>query len=206
MSFTFFNHDVDLNNKWWHRLLKVLFIIFIILLFVISYIINVSTVEEDSFNSSRIDIESYSKSHPEEINTLPSFLNLEGKLGCYNGDKYDYIFEYQIKEKGICNADLIKNIDGIIPLIRAKYPQYKDLNVGELKSIMLKSNQRHCLIPSDSRENCKIFNIVKYKRTLSFYREVLIYSILITLVVSALLILFYYKVFLYIIYGNKKKS
>lgn len=199
-----------LETKWWHRLLKILY-------YCLTAIIAVATILGMYYEWDKTlpnvqvisNLETFTKnSNPSIVDTVPSFLKLEGELGCLNTEagRVDYLYESGFLEKSVCSADIEKNSYEIAKLIAKKNLDYSDINLIDLHQQVLKNikqEKRICYIHQDA--DCNSTNAIKYKRSGLFYSKSLIYSSLIIIGWIAISWHLYFKVILYIAYGKKTK-
>lgn len=199
-----------LEQKWWHRLFKVFFFSSVILVFILSGLIFHKSIEPTTLNSKIIiDLNTFTKNNdPNLIDTIPSFLELNGNLGCIDRKKKNINHRSSyLLEKSICTADVGKNLKAIARILPLKIDSYSDVDVQEIEESLRKiiardSERRYCFIHNDV--DCSSHDIVKYKGNIVFYFQVAGYVILVLTTWSLFWLFFYYKVILYIVYGNNK--
>jgi hypothetical protein len=228
----FFRNDLNLNSKWWHRLIKVTFIIFIVITALLGY---------GEFNltgySKLGTLSDYIQNKPQTIqqiidNTKEDNIVLSGKFEPTNRKDDSWI----TPRDAICAKDLtdtVKNFEskGYELYIGPMFGRTKTDSQTLLKDIQTK--EIDCIIPTfytgtynekipmvqtyeDDDYNSK--NIFLYKPNslktawylifgTYFSNSVYVYSGIwsFTLFPSLILIFIYYKLILYIIFGAKKK-
>ncbi len=140
-------------------------------------------------------------------NAVSDFLLIDGLLGCAKEHDITYLSSYVLSSDGVCNADMIANIDVVVAEIK-KQNTYTNFNSEELKTKLLakiksESQTRYCLIPTELE--CISYNIIKYEKNLMYYLEALGLSFLVTALISLLLSILYYRGVVYIVFGALKK-
>ncbi len=197
----------NLNSKWWHRFFKVLFVVVIIATLGISYFVASSSIENTFENTDiTITLTDYTKNHPELVNTVPSFLEKNGTLACKNDATrgYDYLSDFSLKNYAVCNNDITTNIDKVFTVLQSLDPAVKNTAKDSiLQSHIQNSKDSYCL-GNKKYFSCGSTHVVKYIKNYIFYWEAVGYAVLTTIIVSLVLLLVYFKGFIYIIYGKKK--
>lgn len=196
-----------LHLKWWHRFLKVAFLFSLVITFLISFAISFTTISPTKNNTTIINnLRDYTASNSFSTdNTIPAFLEMSGDLGCYDPttNNISYVGEYYL-EKSYCNYDFITNADKVVDFFNKQFPEKNFTKEGLFNKILNKDTEkRYCLIDKDA--SCKSDKIVKYNKTTMFYIEAIFYSLLAVIIWGFFWSLFYHRVFLYILYGNKRK-
>lgn len=195
-----------LNKKWWHRLIKVAFFFSLIIVLLFSLAISLSSTTPNARNSTIIsNLRDFTASSDlSTVNTIPSFLEINGELGCYNPDKseIDYVSKYLLEES-FCSYDIVYRADDAVSFFNRNTPGANYTRDGLSKILNKDTNKRYCLIKKDI--DCQSRNIVKYNKASLFYIEAIFYSLIPVLIWGAFGIVFYYRLFLYIIFGNKEK-
>ena len=202
----------NLDKKWWHRLLKVLFFFSFLIVLIISFLLALSSVALNKNNVNVItSLNDFTSSMGDNSsNSIPPFIGSRGSLGCYDGKNgnIEYVSEYEL-QNSFCSINLLSRTDEAARFFNSKYPEANyttyDLinNIFEYNKNNNKDNKKYCFITKDL--DCSIKSIVKYEKNWVFYIEALFYAFLSATIWTILWSLFYYKVFLYILYGNKKK-
>ena len=195
-----------LNKKWWHRLIKVSFFFSLIIVFLYSLAISLSSTTPNTRNSTIINnLKDFTSSSDfSVVNTIPSFLEIKGELGCYNPDtsEIDYVNEYLLEES-FCSYDIAYRADDAASFFNRNNPG-ANYTRDKLETILNKGTEKgNCLIKKDV--DCQSRNIVKYSKASLFYTEAIFYSLIPVLIWGVLGLVFYYRLFLYIIFGNKEK-
>lgn len=195
-----------LDKKWWHRLIKVAFFFSLIIVFLSSLAISLSSTTPNTRNSTIINnLRDFTASSDFSIvNTVPSFMAIKGELGCFNPDanEISYVSEYLLEES-FCSYDIVYRVDDAVRFFNRNTPGADYTRDGLSKILNKDTDKRYCLIKKDI--DCQSRNIVKYNKASLFYIEAIFYSLIPVLIWGALGIVFYYRLFLYIIFGNKEK-
>lgn len=227
-----FRKDLNLKNKWWHRFLSVTFV-FLFILFVGDNIIYFSV--HDMFRGGQVQqwnkVGTLSERINSEIRPVSSFLKVGEKIG--ENDR-TYVLNNQPDEyyKGILNdvycstepsnnyekVKISRNIDELY--VRGLYGRNKVPVETFLNYI--KQNGIKCLIvdyytaPDDLKitflepdrsyqDNWSFFEKSTTKTVLYFF-EMIPIILGISFVVFIVILAIYYKIILYIIFGNKKNT
>ncbi len=208
----FFRPDLNLNSKWWHRLFKVVFFLIISLLIVLIPISYYFLLQLKPSNTKIIsNLNEYTKSVDSSTNVLPDFLATKGELGCLDkpANNYKWLSEYSLSKDSYCNKDILSSLDSVLPVI---IPNYYD-NQGKEREFLktyvintIKEKSLVCLINKDDRNNCEYQDIVKYQRNYIFYIQTILFSVLTWVGLVAGGLLFYYKAFIYVLFGKKDKN
>jgi len=206
----FIRTDINLADKWWHRLLKVIFSIITFIVFILSFIIASSSINPTKYNSAIITLRDFTKSSSENIdNTIPEFIKIDGSTGCLDltTNHVDYLSSYDLNLDGICNANIQKNIDKVAKLVLAENVAYRNYTSDEIKGLLqhildTDTEHRYCFIPISVK--CSSDKIVNYRHNALFYLEALGIAIIVFFVWTIIIISIYYKGIVYIIYGSNK--
>lgn len=199
-----------LENKWWHRLIKVVFILFLVFFLGFCFLISSNSVNKNSQNSIITgNLRDFTLSSSNTSNTIPDFLKLDGELACYKRDLNDfkYLAEYDLEQYAYCNPDLVSNVDEAVSFINQQYPQAKYTREQILKHLNDKLGQTGekelCLHKVDEID-CKSGDIIKYKVSYLFYLQIFLWSVIPVIILWFLGLVVYYRVVIYIMYGGKK--
>ncbi len=208
---SFFRPDLNLTSRWWHRLLKVVFVVTTTFLIIVTPIGLYHGIELKPSNTKIIySIEDFTRKSYKTGNVVPDFLALNGEFGCLNvlEDEYTWLYEYKLKEQSYCNRNLENSLDTALPLVSSDYKKESEKMKTTIKESILNlvhEKNRVCLIHEDKRDKCAYENIVKYERSNAFFLHVALFSILIWFCWITLCLVLYFKGFLYIIFGRKKE-
>jgi hypothetical protein len=200
--------DVNLENKWWHRLFVVLFVIFVVIFFLGSLILLNISIPENKFNVDiKYNLREFSKNSSKDIaNTVPAFNLLNYEVGCLKNDNSIKHFSNFALEKSICSSDIRRNIDKISEIFLQKHPSINDSKEQAIYSLTRvldeDTESRYCFINNDI--GCSSDKIIAYQKSPVFYLEVFLISVFLTYLNILFLQLIYFKGFIYIIYGKKK--
>lgn len=210
----FFRKDLNLNNRWWHRLFFVVFII----AFIASAWISIANTQWPRYSkvgmlSDRLD---------DQIRLIGSFIQPEERIGVYErnvyGSDYSHNGGWLLQQEYYCS----KNVAGKVDEISAKtgvsfYKGNIDLvSLDDFKNY-LSQNKAVCV------QVLNLDNVQRYgnvKKALSYGFEAddmavwqpstvkslfnALQSVFWVALGFAVLVVVYYKVFLYIVFGHKK--
>lgn len=225
-----FREDLDLKNKWWHRLLSIAFIFSFVICVVFNVIIYSSS---DMFRGGQVQqwkkVGTLSERITTEAKPISAFVGIGEKIG--ENDR-TYVLNDQPSDyyKGVlndvyCSTELYDNVEKIKSdrnidtlYIRSIYNR-SDVPL-EVFSDYIKQNDIKCLIvdaysyfngsrvtflePDKSYQNNWSFYEQSSLKTLIYFIEMLGVVLGISLVLFFLIMVAYYKIFLYIVYGSKK--
>ena len=97
--------DLDLDQRWWHRLLKVVFVLGACVVIAFGALMVSRTEPETTMDNVRVltDLGRFSKTSDEKSNAILAFLKAPGTLGRLGSEseRIDYISSYTL-EKGWC--------------------------------------------------------------------------------------------------------
>ncbi|HPS21572.1 MAG TPA: hypothetical protein PLO44_02075 [Candidatus Paceibacterota bacterium] len=222
-----FRDGLELNKHWWHRLIKVIFLVLFFLITIGSYIMLISYPNDTELLSKHnIHINNTLYKYTENYNgedyenTIPKFFEQKGSFGVLLNNKIEYISLHSLG-KSFCLKAPEKYQDNIIKIFYEDYKNqlgYKKIamNIEDFSNItqdkIFKDSTRKCFI-NDSNIYDKDFkeiknlsaNIINYRANALYYIEVAIIIPLMALVSFVLFALVYYHLILYIAYGNRKK-
>lgn len=197
-------------NTWWHRFLKVVFFFSLGVVFLISFVISFNFIALSGINTTIVsNLNDFTASSDNETtNTIPSFLRIDGELGCFNPDTNHinqignyYAEKYSLMES-YCSYDLVSKIDDAVSFHNILHPGANWTKERILELLNKDTEKRYCLINKDV--GCSSKNIVKYIKTPVFYIEALFYPLLAVFIWGIFWSVVYHRIFLYIVYGNKK--
>lgn len=222
-----FRDSLELHKKWWHRLIKVVFLSLFFLITIGSYIMVLSYPNDTELLSKHnIHINNtlyeYTENYVGEDyeNTIPKFFEQKGNFGLLINNKIEYISSYLLG-KSFCVKAPEKYQDNILKIF---YEDYKSkLGYGKnAVSIEEFSNTVKSKIFEDATRKCFMYDlntydenlkkietnlsasIINYRANALYYIEATIAIPLIALLSFVLFALVYYRLILYIVYGNKK--
>ena len=212
-------HDIDLSQRWWHRLFKVLYVVFLLLVVGIFWLAWSTTQPEA--NSSNVVVKdalslylaSADKSVP---NILPGFLAQPGRVGALERggrDKIEYVSEYYL-EHSWCTADAPRFADQIAKHLNERSFGAEHNTAGSvlagIKQAQTSPDQTgFCWFDSGIRQY-GIDQIIKYEFTerarFSAKAEAFAKAALIMFLINLVLLNLYYRGFVYVVVGPRKKS
>ncbi len=220
-----FREKLQLQNHWWHRLIKVIFLVIFFITSIGAYIGIMIESDRLFLNKHNITVNNsiieFTEKYewPDNINTIPKFFEQKGKFGVWIEDKLDYVSLYSLWES-ICLKSVEKNIDIIVDRLYQDYQSrlnYWEKGIGYLafndwiKKNLEDNPNRKCYFYNFSTydqnlENIENLseNIINYKPNFLFYLEITIAVSLVALLSFILFALVYYHLILYIVYGSKK--
>ncbi len=220
-----FRETLELDKKWWHRLVKVIFLALFFLIAVVSYIAIVADPDAGLLSKHNISVKNtlyqFTESYKGEDydNTIPKFFEQKGRFGVWVDNKIEYVSEYSLG-KSFCIKTPEKYQDNIVKIF---YEDYKSkLGYGKtagsledfsdgVKNKIFEDATRKCFLYDISTYNDELknienlsSNIINYRPNIIFYIEATIAVPFIALVSFIFFALIYYRLILYIVYGNKK--
>lgn len=221
-----FRDNLELGKHWWHRLIKVTFLSLFFLVTIGSYIMVISYPNDTEFLSKHnIHINNTLLSYTENYigedsdNTIPKFFKQKGSFGILIDNKIEYISSY-VFNNSLCLKNPEKYLDNIAKALYPKflssltYQQAQNATLVEFSGVINKSfydtPTRKCFINLDKTyENINktkgvSASLINYRPNALFYIEATIAISLIALLSFVLFALIYYRLILYIVYGNKK--
>lgn len=232
MKTDFFRKDLNLKNRWWHRLL---FIIFIFSFLGISGYIIIDMLNSAEFPRYK-KVELLSDRMDLELRLLSDLVKPEEKIAVYEHNLYGYyggkLFYdawggWLLKQKIYCSKNIASHIEeiemiekpGLIEKITKKtdinYEYRGNLGLVSLQDFKtyLSENNAHCIEVIDlfDLENSKALSWALEAENEIVWEKSIIKSILylltgisIVIIGFFILVILYYKVFLYIVFGRQK--
>lgn len=198
-----------LQEKWWHRLCVVIFVV------CLSFFLVISTYLTSEFTTERSitikdDLRNFSTNSDKSIpNTIPFFLKLGGKLGCLE-DRGEVmaLSSYDLEKTSYCSADLFGHAEGLTKAMQDEEERIKKSRPMEgLKKdiyyMMLNIDETYCFISEDV--GCESANIIMYHINVFYYMKIVFYPLVATYIFSLFLQFVYFKGLIYIIYGRHVK-
>jgi len=215
-----FRDDVQLQQHWWHRLLKVLFVLSgaaasIFLVFGLNEGLGLTPDTQNVHVTNNLG-DFTKKSSPSTSNTVPEFLALPGELGSMKNGRFSRVNWYDM-QKAFCSADLVGHAEEVAhfvtknsstPAEKVKPEFVVKVREGLKKALEDRpgEEQIYCLI--DESVPFKSAEIVKYQYTQSaiagHWAKVLSVGAAMMAVVSLLVMNLYFRAFVYIICGPRK--
>lgn len=205
----FFRKDLALNKRWWHRLLSVIF--FLALLY---FLVEVWDTPLPKYNS----IGYLNDRMSSNLQLLPELIGSNEKVGVYennlHGDSYEKNEGWLLRQPNIyCSDNIANNIENIsgktgVEVYKGNGPS-EYISLEEFKNYLLKQNAK-----------CVSVNVINGTKVISWevfvgndlkvweqsffasFVYILKESLLVILSFIVLLVI-YYKIFLYIIFGKK---
>ncbi len=221
-----FRDCLELDKKWWHRLVKVIFLSLFFLIAFGSYVAIVANPDRMFLSNHNISIKNtlyqFTQNYKGEDNdnTIPKFFEQNGQFGLLVDNKIEYVSEYSLG-KSMCIKNPEKYLDGISKILYADFIKDLSYQQAQTKNIdtFTEAIKKHFY--EDTTRRCYFFDlstyddnltkttnlssgIINYKPNALFYIEATLAIPLIAFVLFVLFALFYYRLILYIVYGNKK--
>jgi len=210
-----YRYDIDLAERWWHRLFKVLYItLFGLVLTFLAFLAYEADPERrlgDVEITGRLD-EFLARADPAVPNVIPAFMLLPGDTALLraNGD-LDYLFSYNL-EKSWCTPDAIRHVEAT-----AEHLTERSLGrrvptsdvLASIKKVSQESAPRLCWFDSGISES-NLAEVVKFRFTqtaawqakATFFVKAIGYSLLAHFILANV----YYRGVVYVIAGPRRKS
>lgn len=210
----FFRKDLNLKGRWWHRLLFVAFII----AFIASAWASVANTQWPKYSK----VGTLSERVDNQIRLIGSLVQSEEKIGVYEGNVYGTDYSHNggwlLLQEYYCSKDVANKVEEISAKTGVNsYKGNLDLvSQSEFKNY-LSQNNAICVQVLDL-DNAQRYGNVKKALSYGFEADDMavwqpstaksifgaIQSVFWVVLGFAVLLVIYYKVFLYIIFGNKK--
>jgi hypothetical protein len=209
----FFRKDLHLKSHWWHRLFLVVF--------VVCFIYSLYSVWNTPLPKYGM-VESLQNRMTTELKLLPELITSKEKIGQYEnnlyGDWYEKNEGWVLRQPDVyCSRNIAQHIEGVSA--KTGIALYKGNGATELLSLAdfkkyLTDQRANCVYATSIDDNTKVIgyawfidNDLRVWRESSFASALYILkgSLLIT-IPFLLLVVLYYKVFLFIVFGNNKKN
>jgi hypothetical protein len=206
---------IILEDRWWHRTLKVLFAVSIIFIFLSSLFISSEVLgDRPDFGNVNVinNLSDFTRSNTiYRGNTIPLFLSLEGNLGCKEGNRAEWVSSSQLK-KAYCTSDTQQDLDSMADHFYNLGSNKEFSHYLELKESLTEGstytdredNIRVCYFTKAYGDKCNSLDIIKYEYNILYYIKIIIYSILGTFIYALSVYFLYRKIFLYIVFGKQK--
>lgn len=220
-----FRDNLELGKYWWHRLIKVIFLSLFFLIAIGSYIALITDPDTELLSKNNISVKNtlyqFTENYKGEDynNTIPKFFEQKGNFGVLKGNKIEYVSSYSLG-KSFCIKAPEKYQDNIIKVLYEDYksklsyektPESLEGFSNAIKNNIFEDTTRKCFLYDISTYNEELknienlsSNIINYRPNIIFYIEATIVVLLIALLSFVLFALIYYRLILYIVYGNKK--
>lgn len=212
-----YRDDLDLASRWWHRLMKVVGIIAVILVggFVFVLLSSSPYYPKESEIERIVSLREMTQKAPSDlVNTIPVFLGIEGELGALKDGRINFVSEYSLG-KGVCSADLAANADAVAAELNEAAIPGGNYSAHDIRSMMERDakelkpgeDKRYCIydgeaVPFMSSE------IIKYKRTWKAtarqYGSASIWTLAWMAAFSLIALNLYYRGVIYIAFGKRR--
>ena len=207
LIFPFTKHYSFLTEKWWHRFFTVAYAVAVCGFLIAAVFVSLEGVGEKTFNTTiKNTLRDFSKNSDKSIaNTVPSFLEQGGKIGCFENNKIGYISTYTLENETFCSADISSHLDEATQKIIGGGSLTVERRKELLSEMLTKDTEkRYCFMPNVL--NCSSDKVISYNRNVIYYLQVIIYSLFTTYLFSLFLQVLYFKGLIYIVYGKKSKA
>ena len=209
----FFRKDLKLNSRWWHRLFLVIF--------AASFLYALYSVWNTPLPKYGV-VESLQNRMTTEIKLLPELITSTEKIGQYennlHGDWYDKNEGWALRQPDIyCSRNIAQHIDEVSA--KTGISLYKGNGATELLPLAdfknyLTSQRASCVYATSIDDDTKVIGYAWFiGNDLQVWRESTFASAFYILKESLFIIPFflvvivlYYKIFLYVIFGKKKEN
>ncbi len=118
-----YRDDVDLSQRWWHRLAKVVYICLMVLAALFAVTALFDTAPEPSIRNTRFTgvlSEVLKKADPSVPNVVPAFMLLPGKLGLLRDNgAIEYVSEMGVEETW-CTPDAIRHLQATTQFLQTR--------------------------------------------------------------------------------------
>lgn len=218
-----FRDNLELDKKWWHRLVKVIFLSLFFLISIVSYIAVVADPDTELLSKHNTSVKNtlyqFTENYKGEDyeNTIPKFFEQNGNFGVLVDKKIEYVSSYSLG-KSFCLKTPEKYLDGIAKIIYTNIPLKTGKSFSSTQTLEWFSKETEKNFYEDITRKCYLFDanddikniedlskkIISYKPNAIFYIEATLLISLIALISFVLFALIYYRLILYIVYGNKK--
>lgn len=210
----FFRKDLNLKGRWWHRLLFVVFVV----AFIASAWASVANTQWPKYTK----VGMLSDRTDNQIRLIGSLVQSEEKIGVYEGNVYGTDYSHNggwlLLQEYYCSKDVASKVEEISA--KTGINSYKGnldlVSQSEFKNY-LSQNNAICVQVLDL-DNAQRYGSVKKALSYGFEADDMavwqpstaksifgaIQSVFWVILGFAVLLVIYYKVFLYIIFGNKK--
>lgn len=206
-----FRTDIDLNQRWWHRLLKVVFSLGVIGLY---GIVVVAIRQDEPANKDNVDIvedlQAYNTKHPELRSTLSSFQGLGnvGRVDPSGEISSFYISPYELFCSGNMAAST-REFRDFIRTVDSDYNYTEDQAEAFIKERKMDDGKPYCLGRTNAnfpdQKDIVIYEMNQAATVRSWAKSAGV-STLAMGVLSLLVLNLYYRGMVYIICGPRKKS
>lgn len=226
----FFRKDLNLKDKWWHRLFSVIFIIsfIVFLIYNIFYVVTNDIFKGDGVQEWEV-VSSLSKRITSEVHPISYLIEPGEKVAEQDrlyvlNDNPDEIYKWVLNDTYCSNKlynDFVKvktdrGIDALY--IRDLYGK-NDVSEN-LFSEYIKNNNIKCLIidaysysnnmqvsflePDKSYQDNWAFYEKSTFKTVIYFAKAIFYALIYCLIIFTVILIIYYKIIIYIIFGSKK--
>jgi len=213
-----YRDDLNLQSRWWHRLLAVLFALGSLAVGALTVIVvNGNWTTGAAVGDIRIvdNLRAFTKkADPKIVNTVPEFLRLPGRLGGIKNGRVEELVTFSVATS-VCSADLFSNATEVSTTLNSQLPnepvtasEFAAFLKSELNSLKSGEEKRYCMLSNDvgfSSDNVVKFEMQpwgKGKRWAGIASSAVVFDALLALVVLNL----YYRGLVYIICGPRQQT
>lgn len=219
-----FGKDVELSKHWWHRFIKISFLSLFLLITLGSFIAIISDPDRELLRKHNITVKNTLNQFTKDYNgldyenTVPIFFKQEDNFGLLINNKVEYISEYSLGGESFCLKTPEKYLDGISKLLYNRIPKDTGKSFSAEQTLewfteLTRKNfnedtSRKCYLSisdEDLKNTATSLKIINYKPNVFFYLEMSLMVLIIAFFVFVIFALIYYKLMMYIVYGNKKE-
>ena len=209
-----YRYDIDLNERWWHRLFKVVY--FIAFALVLTFFAFLGWETSPARRLENVDItgrldEFLARTDPTVPNVIPAFMLLPGDTAVLrtNGE-LGYLFSYDL-EKSWCSPDAIRHLEATAAhLTERSFGRTVSTSdvLASIKNVSQDPAPRLCWFESGISQT-NMSEVVKFrfkaaaerKAKAEFFFQVVGYSMLAHFILANI----YYRGLVYIIVGPRRK-
>jgi len=208
----FLRKDLNLKEKWWHRLFKVIFFAGIVVIIYIAIY--------DSYNNEQYKtVDTLGNRLTSQVNVAKDLLKKDESFG------YPRYPIYQLEDmdtKTYCSKNIWNNLKEISKISSYDYYGFYSREINayvktplESYSEQLKNSDVVCLTKDSSNGIYFLNNLsIEYNRDTKIYTKdyllttlnILLFLLMYITTYVVIVFFLYYKIFLYIIYGKKNKT
>jgi hypothetical protein len=210
-----YRYDIDLAERWWHRLFKVLYFILFALVLAFFAILAYEANPERRFGNveitGRLD-EFLGRTDPSVPNVIPAFVLLPGDLAFLRANgELDYLSSYSF-EKSWCTPDAIRHLDATADHLTERafgrvVPPSDVLT--SIRRVSQESAPQLCWFDS-GMAGANMAEVVKFRFTqaaalqekATFFFQAVGYSVLAHFILANV----YYRGLVYVIVGPRRKT
>jgi hypothetical protein len=209
-----FRDDVDLDQRWWHRLAKVTFVLLCVVVAVLVAIMNDRAPKPTGGNIRIVEtLNDYAKGHKNVASLMPGFATGPGIVGTLNDDG-SVTQQYALESYVFCSWDLSAHPEEELAFLNEHFAsRYPNTTVEEVKKWMTEAGQiptPACMDPDNVVPGQPASKIVRYGFTtqaqMSRWATTGLTTFLWAALVAFVTMNVYYRGLVFIICGPRKKK